>query len=160
MLERPRPAPFPLQVRAAERLAEHAAGFLGEQVPGADQVERRVGGTEAADVEHAGQAPAGDQDVPRGQVAVAHDVRRLARQFPERGPHVGQARDVEESLALAEAGAHPRVVVLQVAAAPAAAERPAAGTDRPDPGDELRQVTGEGNRVRGVVLVARAAGQP
>jgi hypothetical protein len=51
-------------------------------------------------------------------------------------------------------------VGLQVTAAPPAAERPATRADRPDPGDELRQVAGESNRTGGIVLVARAAGQP
>ncbi|HEX4289997.1 MAG TPA: hypothetical protein VH021_13820 [Trebonia sp.] len=49
---------------------------------------------------------------------------------------------------------------LQVTAAPAAAERSAARADRPDPRDELGQVAGEVNRIGGIVLVARAAGQP
>jgi hypothetical protein len=51
-------------------------------------------------------------------------------------------------------------VVLQVAAAPAAAEHPAARGNRPDPGDELGQVGGEGFGFGGVVFVTRAAGQP
>jgi hypothetical protein len=51
-------------------------------------------------------------------------------------------------------------VVLQVAAAPVAAEHAAAGRDRPDAGDELGQVGGEGGRAGRVVLVAGAAGQP
>jgi hypothetical protein len=51
-------------------------------------------------------------------------------------------------------------VVFQVAAAPLAGEHPAPGADRPDPGDELRQVGGEGSRSGGVVLVTGAAGQP
>jgi hypothetical protein len=51
-------------------------------------------------------------------------------------------------------------VVLQVAAAPAAAEYPAARGDRPDPGDELGQVGGEGFGFGGVVFVTGAAGQP
>ena len=91
---------------------------------------------------------------------MAHHVGGLAGQFPERGPHPGQVPDVEESLAFPEAGAHPVVVVLQVAAAPAAGERPAPGADRPDRADELGQVVGEGHLAGGVVLVARATGQP
>jgi hypothetical protein len=51
-------------------------------------------------------------------------------------------------------------VVLQVAAAPLTGDHPAPGVDRPDPGDELRQVGGERSRAGGVVLVTGAAGQP
>jgi hypothetical protein len=51
-------------------------------------------------------------------------------------------------------------VRLQVTAATAAAERPPAGADRPDPGDELGQVGCEGNRAGRIVLIPRAAGQP
>jgi hypothetical protein len=91
---------------------------------------------------------------------VAHHVRRLAGQFPEGGPHQRQPPDVEQPLTFPEAGAHPRIVVLQVAAAPPAAEHPATRGDRPDPSDELGQVGGEVGRPGGVVFVAGAAGQP
>jgi hypothetical protein len=59
-----------------------------------------------------------------------------------------------------QAGVHPLVVVRQVSAASAAGERPAADPDRPDADDELRQVAGEGHLAGGVVLLARATGQP
>ena len=62
-------------------------------MPGAEQVERRVGGPEVADVEDSGQAVlvAGDEKVARHQVGVVHEVGRVAAgQVPQRGPHPAQ----------------------------------------------------------------------
>jgi hypothetical protein len=118
-------------------------------VPGAQQVEGRVGRGEPADVEDPGQASAGrDEHVARHEVAVVHDVPGIAaRQIPQRRPHPAQPNGVEQPLAALEAGFQPLVVVAQIAAAAAAGERPDAGGDRPDAGDELRQVERERDRL-------------
>jgi hypothetical protein len=131
-------------------------------VPGAQQVEGRVGRAESADVEDPGQARVSrDEQVARHEVAVAHDVPGIAaRQLPQRRPQPTQPAGVEQPGAAQEARFQPRVVVVQVAAATAAAERPAAGRDQPDAGDELGQVARERSRLPRVGAGRHGAGQP
>jgi hypothetical protein len=116
-------------------------------VPGAQQVEGRVGGAEPADVEDPGQPSVGrDEHIARHEVAVVHDVPGVAaRQLPQRRPHPTQPAGVEQPGTAQEARFQPLVVVAQVAAA--AGERPATGGDRPDAGDELGQVARERSRL-------------
>ena len=126
--QRPGPAAFPLQVGRAEVVPQHLPRAGLEQVPGRDQVQCRVGRTEPADVQHAGQPPGGDQHVAGNQVAVVHHVGgRSPRQLPQPRPLAAQPRHVQQPLAALEAGLQPRVVIMQVAAAAGAGERPARG---------------------------------
>src|SRR5690348_13309892 len=55
LLERPRLAALPLQVVAAQCPPERVARAPPQQVPGAHQIQRGVGGAEAARVQYAGE---------------------------------------------------------------------------------------------------------
>ena len=62
------------------------------------------------------------------QVAMGHHVRgSAARQIAQACPHAAEPGDVQQFLAVLEAGFHPRVVGSQVTAAAGAAKYPAAG---------------------------------
>jgi hypothetical protein len=132
-------------------------------VPRAHQVERRIRGLESADVEDAGQAAAvaRHEHVARHEVAMVHDVGGVtARQVPQLRPHPAQPVHVEQPRAADEARFQPLVVIVQVAAAAAAGERPAEGGDRPDADDELGQVACKRRRVARVRVGGDGAGQP
>ena len=89
-----------------------------------------------------------------------HVAARAARQVAHLLPHPAQPGHVEEVLAVAEALLHPGVVRPQVAAAAGAAEGPAAGADRPHPGDELGQVARERRGLARILGGGHGAGQP
>jgi len=132
-------------------------------VPRAYQVERRIRGRQAADVEDARQtaAVARHEHVARHEVAVVHDVVGItARQVPQLRPHPAQPVHVEQPRAADEARFQPLVVIVQVAAAARTGERPAEGGDRPDADDELGQVDRERGRVARIRVGGDGAGQP
>ena len=100
--ERPGPAALPRQLGRAEVVPQHLPRAGLEQVPGRHQIQRRIGRTEPADVERAGQPTALDQDVAGDQVAMAHHVRRRS---PRQHPRV---RPASSRAASASAASHAR----------------------------------------------------
>jgi integrase len=86
LLKGPCPSALPLQIGAAERPAEPRTRSVGEQMPGAHQVQRWVRSLEFAGVQDSDQVSVLDEEIRRGEVAVAHRLgivlwqRRYLRQ--------------------------------------------------------------------------------
>src|SRR5262245_31558385 len=116
LLERPRLAALPLEVVTPKLVAQHLPRARFEQMPGSYQVERRIRGPEATDIDDPAKAPIGDEQVSRDQVTVVHQVAgRTAWQCPQVTPHSAQPRNVKKRFAALKAGLHPLVVGTQVA---------------------------------------------
>ena len=75
-----------LLLRPGVRGAQHLPRTGLEQVPGGDEVQRRVRRAEAADVDHPGQPAGPDQHVAGREVAVGHGVRAGTGQQAQLGP--------------------------------------------------------------------------
>src|SRR5262249_47624677 len=146
-------AAFPFEVVAAEVLAENLPWPGVQQMPGAHEVQGRIGRSETADVQDPGEASAGHENVAGYEIAVRHHVTgSAARQSAQDGPQVAAPGYVQETFAVAEARLHPRVVGRQVAAPAAAGELPAPRVDPAYVADELGQVVRERDRAGRVVV--------
>ena len=85
-------------------------------MPSRHKIQRRIGGPEAAGIEHAGETLALHKKVRWNEIPMAHDVRPGWRQLTQPSPQATQASNVEETFALPEADFHPVIVIGKVAA--------------------------------------------
>ena len=124
-------------------------------MPGADQVERPIGGPEAAAVENPHQSGDAvgftDQKIERREVTMTHHVRAVRWQGTQRRPESGGAVGVEKMPAPVQALGHPFVMVGESTSAATAVEDPILDLGRPQPPDQRHQVLRQrrGCRLRG-----------
>ena len=117
-------------------------------MPCADEIEGRVGPPEPPGIEYSAKPATGDEDVPRRQIAMAHDVPRSIGKGSEARPFRAKHIGVHHRLDLGETLMHPLVVITQASAASVPLEASTARGCATQCVYEVREITGEGERRR------------
>ena len=129
-------------------------------MPGGDQIEGGIRGTQTTDVDDPDEPSLRDKHVAGNEVAVCHNVGEGARQIPHVRPDPADPGHVEELLAVLKAGLHPRVVGAQIPTPTRTGENTTASLDRPHALDEGGQIMSEGRRFTRVDFNRGRPGQP
>ena len=160
LLQRPCLAAFPFEIVAAQTGPQRFPWASVEQVPGADQIQGRVGGAKTSDIEHTRESPVAYQYVPWCEISVSHNIGGGPRQLAQTTPQSTQTRNIDEAVAAIEACGHPLVVIAKVSAASSAGELSTGNVDSADLADELGEIRRKSVRCCWVLQCGRCSGQP